>query len=384
MIDSVNHVPAPKGPAGAAFRLQTPSKRSVTWPHADGGVMVRQGAPYLTVDLSAAPAGQVIRDEAWRVAQETLDIHAVLHREALATHRGECEYLTWFRVGDKYHLTVVEMVDAPWAISATVQVGSTPGRTLHLGSADPSSFSKLAYHPAFRFYRLSQLTDDLFDAFRNAYLCLECLVSDEDPKGSSEGEPVWLKRVLGGALASAVPSGVNLAALVDDIYKMGRLPLFHAKSGQFFYTPYSAGRDQIHAVFLQLNALLMGIFRQKFGPMLLGGWSSMSPVARDAMARAIFQFDDALFRGGHYVASLVPRVDVMDQPRRLENLWAQVVLEPPVELGDVDSIVLRKGDEERITLTFPEHIDLTDVASVTLEILFGSYNDKAPRPVYPR
>lgn len=122
----------------------------------------------MTVELARETPPEVVRDDAWRVAQEALDIHAVLHREALATHRGDSEYLMWFRISGKQHLTVVEMVNAPWSISGSMTVGNAPGPTLHLGAADPSGFSKIAHHPALRFYRLSQLTDDLFDAFRNA------------------------------------------------------------------------------------------------------------------------------------------------------------------------------------------------------------------------
>jgi hypothetical protein len=56
---------------------------------------------------------------------------------------------------------------------------------------------------------------------RNAYLTLECLVSDKSAKKKFESESAWLKRVLGGPLAPAIPSGMNINATVDDIYQHG-------------------------------------------------------------------------------------------------------------------------------------------------------------------
>jgi hypothetical protein len=379
----MNQLPDLNG-CGAAFLLHAPAKKTVTWPHPDGRVAVRQGAAYLTVELARETPEEMVRDDAWRIAQEVLDIHAVQHREALATHRGDSEYLTWIRVNGKQHLTVVEMVNAPWSMSASITVGNSAGPTVHLGASDPSSFSKIVHHPALRFYRLSQLTDDLFDAFRNAYLCLECLVSDESAKGSSEGEPDWLKRVLAAQLAGAVPHGVNSATLVDEIYRLGRLPLFHAKMGKSFLTPYGKGRDQVHAVFMKLNALLMGIFRQRWGPALLGGWGSMSELARDAMARSIFQIDDALFKCAEREVPVAVLVDIVDQPRRFDNLWARIRADVVPTIASIDSLALRKGSEVRLSLTFPERLPLAGLESIAVEILFATYNDKAPRPSYPR
>jgi len=110
----------------------------------------------------------------------------------------------------------------------------------------------------------------------------------------------------------------------------------------------------------------------------------MSELARDAMARAIFQIDDGLFKCGERDASVAVRVDIVDQPRRLDNLWARIKADIIPPIASIDSLVLRKDGEARLSLTFPERLPLTGVETVTVEVLFGSYNDKAPRPAYPR
>ena len=55
---------------------------------------------------------------------------------------------------------------------------------------------------ALRFYRLAQNTDDLYEAYRNAYLCFESLLNDIHPiplkkNGKpAKGERDWFKDAL--------------------------------------------------------------------------------------------------------------------------------------------------------------------------------------------
>ncbi len=57
----------------------------------------------------------------------------------------------------------------------------------------------LAWHESLRYFRLSQTTDDLFDAYRNAYLALESILSSIAPQRTdaagkvNEGESGYLK-----------------------------------------------------------------------------------------------------------------------------------------------------------------------------------------------
>jgi hypothetical protein len=59
------------------------------------------------------------------------------------------------------------------------------------GNEVPSEPIRPDYHPALRFYRLSQVTDDLYDSYRNMYLAFEMLISSRFQKGN-EQELKWL------------------------------------------------------------------------------------------------------------------------------------------------------------------------------------------------
>jgi len=361
------------GVAGAAFLLQTPARKSLTLQHSEGVVTVRERGAYATVRLFLVPPDDALRTKTWRVLQEALDIHAATHREPIATQRGEREYLLWIRAADGYRLTCVDTFDMPWSMSGQITLGSA-------ALAPAPVATPIPYHPSFRFYRLSQLTDDLFDAYRNAYLSLECFVSDESAKGPGESEVAWLKRVLGGSLLPGVPGGMDINATVDDVYKLGRLPLFHAKTGASFYAPQGEERERVQLLFATLTALLAALFRHKFGNRFPGGWGSMSQEVHDAQARAVFQFDEVVYKRESERVSFLPKVEVISKPRRFGNLWARLEVARPIDLMCVDGVELLHDGQYWCGLEFPECLPMENVAVVSFEFSLLQYNTRAPNP----
>ena len=155
------------GCAGAAFLLSSSPGEDITFNHPEGCVSLRQSAPHITVSLAATMPPEMIRATAWRVVQESLDVLAATGRTALTTSKGDTEYLLWEFVDDLYDLTCVSTAEFQWSMEASAKVGPS---TVH---PPPLGYT---HHEALRFYRMSKCTSDLFDAYRNAYLGLECLV----------------------------------------------------------------------------------------------------------------------------------------------------------------------------------------------------------------
>jgi hypothetical protein len=164
------------GAAGAAFQLRYPAEETVDIEHVEGTVAVRAGSPSVTVKLRAAVSETNLRDVAWRIVQEALDIRAATHRMAMSTYRGDHEYALWTLGSSGYTLVIVDVVHSRWNMTASMTVSGSAS------SPSPPPPPPVPHHPALRFYRLAQLSDDLFDAYRNAYLALECIVSDVSSK----------------------------------------------------------------------------------------------------------------------------------------------------------------------------------------------------------
>jgi hypothetical protein len=112
----------------------------------------------------------------------------------------------------------------------------------------PSPVPQPVWDESFRYYRLSQSTDDLFDAYRNLYLGLESLLSLIRPKMKREKEGDWLRAALSAANAFAplskyVPPGTSdaISYLVKDLYLDHRNSVFHSKRGGA-----TLPHDQVH------------------------------------------------------------------------------------------------------------------------------------------
>ena len=119
---------------------------------------------------------------------------------------------------------------------------------------------KTRYSTALYFFRMSQLSTNLFDCFRYLYLGFENIISLRYPKKNHEYESIWIKRVL-----SNIHTQYNLNQLLnqndpnivdvvyDEIYINSRLPLFHAKKDKSFLSPtYLQHRNLINEALKKL------------------------------------------------------------------------------------------------------------------------------------
>jgi hypothetical protein len=366
-------LPQIDGPAGAAFQLRKPAKKSISIEHEEGTVSIRAGASSVTVQLRNAVHESDLRDFAWRIVQEALDIRAATHREALSTYRGDHECAYWFLNQNGYTLVIVDVVHTQWSMNATLSVGTD---AINPSLTPPS----VPYHPALRFYRLSQISDDLFDAFRNAYLALECIVSDVSPINANEKETAWLKRVLNGPLSNTIPGGFNIDVTVDEIYKHGRLPLFHAKNN--FYKPQGDGREAIQSTLKTLQQLLASIMKTQISPLIAGGWGQMSQALVDGMCEVSCKVNEIMYRFEQLQEKMDVSMELVDSPRRFGNLWTRVTTPAPTGIPALESIVFLESGQEAISMTLPEKIPLQRVSSIRVELNQLYSNVQAPNPLH--
>ncbi len=118
------------------------------------------------------------------------------------------------------------------------------------GKVVPSPPPMEQHHLGFRFFRYSQVSEDLFGAYRNMYLAFEHLLSSKHPKGK-ELEVQWLSRALNlvsdelnlDSIANASEKN-SVEFIIDEVYRNARLPLFHAKNGKLFFTPANELADE--------------------------------------------------------------------------------------------------------------------------------------------
>lgn len=248
------------GSAGGAFLLSTPSKSSATLHFDTAEIEVCSGEPYAVIRFMGAEDALSTFNNAHRLVQQGLDLLSILGTQDSVILDAENEHILCWCESNKVVVRSVSTTLLNFSVGSPKLIVKDKD-----GNVVPSVPSFPQHHGAFRYYRLAQTTDDLFDAYRNMYLAFEALLSSHYPKTKREQEIQWLTRAL-----SAVSSEIQLTGLgtkegeelvetiLNEIYKDARLPLFHAKSGQTVYIPQdSDARTAVsHALGILTNLVL--------------------------------------------------------------------------------------------------------------------------------
>jgi hypothetical protein len=370
----------PTASAGAAFVLQDRPPSAAVIPIGQGNTAeLDPGSPYLVIRCKEFASEDDAEISAHRLAQQALDLYAARGLGSLTTRRAALEFVLWWQSEGQTHLRFVDTVLTSWHDEFTFDMGD--GRPV-----PPIQFP--THHPSFRFFRLSQLTDDLFDSYRNAYLALELLVSELVPKRKKESEPVWLRRAFSGILADSVPNGRPVPALVDTLYKDARLPLFHAKDKRPHLLPQDSpvDRERIrHSLNLGLQ-IVMNLFKRVSQHTHPGG-SWMSQEMRYAGVCAAFTPNMLRIGSGEAAISVSSPTTAVSMDRlRFDN--PTLLLSCPVSslpgLAAVGELSLLKDGEEWIALELRQAFSLASITQFEVFLQAHWCNTREPKAVFPR
>ena len=122
--------------------------------------------------------------------QKALDIISVTGYLSAILMNPEISSVGVYHKDNKLILFVYELTRMP--IGGGIELALTDSN----GSIIPTPEQiNPIWNESFRYYRLSQSSNDQFEAYRNLFLAFEALLNFICPKKRSEGEVVWLKRV---------------------------------------------------------------------------------------------------------------------------------------------------------------------------------------------
>lgn len=193
-------------------------------------------------------------------ANSGLDILAMRGYGDLSIMDAEDEHLTWRSGPQGLTLRITGVATFPFRASAAGRVTWPDGTEV-----PPPPPPVITWHPSFRYYRLSQISTDIVDAYRNRWLAIESILDSISPKQGRESETSWLHRALGMAAQD-----VDLTDLLDGridsicrtVYEDKRNALFHAKTQRAPIMPRgSSSRGtllQAHSLLAQLYLRLAG------------------------------------------------------------------------------------------------------------------------------
>jgi hypothetical protein len=220
-------------------------------------------------------------------AQRALDLEAAHGEFPLSLRRADEQHIFWWRDAGQIMLRIV--ITRPLLVSSRASVGHVQ-RYLH---STTGTGLLPTWGPGLRFFRLFQLSTDIFDAYRDAFLALEALLDAAIPPESPPSEYKWLKF----ALTHVPPKyGVDLqhylvgavgpdpvTQFLDEQYHASRCALFHAKStrGAILLPGAADDRRDVSAALQPLVRVVLGLIRGihgivfPSGGMVVGGFTDI-------------------------------------------------------------------------------------------------------------
>lgn len=155
--------------------------------------------------------------------------------------------------GSRRIVEIMATSDLGMGVSVTATIYDRQGNPKPTPSGPPAVWT-----PALRFYRLSQASSDLYEAYRNLWLGLETLLSAISAQRANEGERKWLRRVLIEIairidVRPLLPDSRDLADyMLADQYERMRCYLFHAKPEDGMAAPTLPDPESLALAYAQL------------------------------------------------------------------------------------------------------------------------------------
>jgi hypothetical protein len=255
-------------------------------------VATRSGVNAVVVRGLSAGDADALAGMARELANRGLDVLTMKASERLALAEAEksATILWWTDESGAVVLRLASSLTTTLRTSITGQVLDADGNPV---PPNPEPVSE--WQESMRYFRMSELTDDLFDAFRNVYLAIESVLSKIHPYEHGVREHEWLKRAIkaAGERVDLGPfatgeSGNPVHDIYAELYENVRNNVFHAKEGRQPYLPLnSEQRATVLEAKQRFGRLYLELASEVFGARFPVGGLSLGSSAREIMADVI-------------------------------------------------------------------------------------------------
>ncbi|MFC2032443.1 hypothetical protein ACFLUS_03655 [Chloroflexota bacterium] len=171
--------------SGIAFPLKCESEIDYIWESQNSRwqVELKQDHVYAVARSRDPQANDNLETSGLAQIQRCLDIIAVKKLGALVLDHPEENHLALFQRNEEAILRHFSIVKLAILTNVSVEVRDKDGNIKpHAPIPEPT------WTRAFRYYRLSQVSQDMFEAYRNLFLALEALLNKIRPKLPRERE----------------------------------------------------------------------------------------------------------------------------------------------------------------------------------------------------
>jgi hypothetical protein len=332
----VSEIVIGSAPTGAGFTLGGIARSDAQVALTSGWTAeVLAGTQTIIARGPQASGYETARDAGLDAAQEALDVFCIRGTLNLTIVRVEATHFAWWTDSAETIMRILGVADHNVSLTATLSVVNAHG------NPKPAPPLPVVWHRSFRYFRVSQISTDLFDAYRNLYLALESILTTMVPvgqvNGRSEPESIWLRRALRQIDATlplaryAPPASIDPPDdIYQDVYARTRTAIFHAKQGRAAFLPQHPSTradvvdtlERLSRLYLDLVDKALGV-RRTGGGMTLGGFNLAMQSFINATSEVAISDDDspldrndtAVNPGGGSVAQFAAAYDPnLDRP----------------------------------------------------------------------
>jgi len=225
--------------SGVSFFLTNDSKISNMLPFENGkwDVELKKGQQSIVARCTDVLSEEQILNLGLKYCQRAIDFLSTEYAEYLSIKELGNFHIILYKKDDKFILKQVQTIGFTFEINSEIVSRDSMGNIVPQPAPPEPKWT-----PALRYYRLSQNTNDLYEAYKNAYLSFESSLCEIHPipmkkNGKpAQGERDWLKDALKVVnckiqLTDYVPQGTTdpIEYFVKSQYDDIRCKLFHAK-----------------------------------------------------------------------------------------------------------------------------------------------------------
>lgn len=282
------------GSSGAWFRLRNAPNHDAAVRFGGVEVEVRKGLRAVVVRGDLGANHHDVLASAPESANRALDLLSLKSRLALALTDVHDLHVTWWNEPGGASVARFFFSHTMKLTASLNVVVTSPD-----GQAAQDAPAAAGWQGSMRYFRMSEVTDDLFDSFRNTYLAIESVLSEIEPMRAGrsrrgwESEEDWFKRALRTASAHVpvrrfAPSpdlGDPIHAIWLELCEQLRHATFHAKTARNPLLPQDGfSRSRILEARQRYARLYLSLVGTIFRAQLGRGETGIGPAVQRAVA----------------------------------------------------------------------------------------------------
>lgn len=242
-------------PTAVACKLRQPIETPMKWAFEDGWeVESLTNGQY----ICARHLREMGADEAHELGvaalNKALDLSSVQANQHSALATPGDDFITLYKNSTRQSLLLATTTERNMSVSCKTTITRADG-TIERPATPPGP----VWNRAFRYYRLSQLAADPYDAYRNLYLAFETLMEQLFPRIQNEREGAWVRRCFATlhrqhGLEAFVPVGHRAPSeyLFGTLYESIRCNLFHSSSAKTILPYYETDSSKLLSAYQTL------------------------------------------------------------------------------------------------------------------------------------